>query len=109
MTWVIDIDTAGASQLRLARAVAACWAVFDREAVHPRLAERAAFASNADAPCASAEQAELTAVWHEAVEAAMAACWEGVRPRPPTAIIVREVDDGAMRQPGDEKGLGSDG
>ncbi|EWS54895.1 MULTISPECIES: hypothetical protein [unclassified Methylibium] len=108
MTWVIDIDTTGASQLQRARAVAACWAVFEREAVHPRLAERAAYAESEEAPSASAEKAELTAVWHEAVEAAVAACWAGVHPRPPTAIVVREIDDEAMRQPGDEKGLGSD-
>ena len=108
MTWVIEVEAPGASRVQRARAVAACWEVFDREGVHPRLAEKAAFEPVDQAAGIDAEQGLLAALWHEAVSAATAACWPGVDPAPMTSLLLREVDDDSARQLGDAKGLGTE-
>lgn len=106
MSWVIEVEAPGASHVQRARAVAACWEVFEREGVHPRLAEKAAFEPVDQAACIDAEKGLLAALWHEAVAVATAACWPGEHPAPTTNLLVREVEDESGRQLGDAKGLG---
>lgn len=106
MTWVIEVEAPGASRVQRDRAVAACWEVFDREGVHPRLAEKAAFEPVDRDACIDAEKGLLAALWHEAVSVAATACWPGVHPAPTTTLLLHEVDDELARQLGDAKGLG---